>query len=844
MMADVACQLDDVMPPPMMALTRARTDPISEFIQYRENYKTEKCQRAQAALVSHEMDVANLKAELAKQTSDYRAQINELCTQLTKQQTSKGYPTSEQDSKVKDKSDHDFVASCEPSTSESEYACDEGVVSCLRCIAMDAVQHANSGHAGTPMAMAPVAYALWARFLRYNPLDPSWPNRDRFVLSMGHASTLLYGLLHVAGVREIGPDGNVLEDEFAVSLEDIKQFRQLHSKCPGHPEYGHTTGVECTTGPLGQGVASSVGMAIASKWKAAKFNRPGYENLFDFNVYALAGDGCLMEGCSAEAASLAGHLKLSNLCWIWDNNQITIEGSTSWSITEDIPTRFLAYGWNVVRVGDANDVQALCRAFNVFEKEKERPTLIVVDSHIAWGAPTKQDTHEAHGGPLGASEVAATKNVYKWPEEEKFFVPDAVKEHFQSQLASRGGKQCKQWRSDFVTYKNEYPKEAAELEHIFNGTLPEDWDACCKEFPASEKGLPTRQSSSEVMNMLAQGVPFLLGGSGDLGSSCLTTLKFSGIDHFMPPESKLGNYGGRIFHFGIREHAMGAAMNGMALCGLRPFGSTFLAFSDYMKPPIRMSSMMQLGSIWIFTHDSIGVGEDGPTHQPTEQLIALRSIPGLLTFRPGDANEVLEMWKYCIPLQNQPVVFSLSRQPLPTLDRTKYAPASGLRKGAYKIAGNDCEPDLILMASGSEVPLMLQAHEHFDAEGVKVWSISVPCIELFMQQSEEYRNSVLPPTCRARVSIEAATRRSWGGFIGLDGEHVGIESYGASAPIKFLQKEFGFTKEAVLAAAQRVMEKNIVQKVAHVGHRSIMQESTSEGESSDSDASSRATMTP
>jgi transketolase len=406
------------------------------------------------------------------------------------------------------------------------------------------------------------------------------------------------------------------------------------------------------------------------------------------------------------------------------------------------------------------------------------------------------------------SEVAAAKGVYKWPEEDKFLVPDTVKQHFQSQLASRGGKQCQTWRSNFASYKTKYPKEAAEIEHLLNGTLPEDWDSFCKEFDVSEKGLPTRQSSSEVMNMIAQGVPWLLGGSGDLGSSCLTTLKFSGIQHFMPPESKLGNYGGRIFHFGIREHAMGAAMNGMALCNLRPFGSTFLAFSDYMKPPIRMSGMMRLGSIWIFTHDSIGVGEDGPTHQPTEQLVALRSIPDILTFRPCDANEVLEMWKYSIPLQKQPVVFSLSRQALPTLDRTKYSTASGLRKGAYKITGNDMEPELILMAAGSEVHLMLQAHEHFDAKGVKVWSISMPCIELFLQQPEEYKNTLLPPSCRARVSIEAATRESWGCFIGLDGEHVGMDSFGASAPIKCVQKEFGFTKELIISAAQRVMDKN------------------------------------
>jgi len=803
--AEVLCTVDEMAelaPPPMLPMRRARTDPISEFIEFNSNYNTDKCHRAKGALDAREAEVAKLKAELAKQTSDYRAQIDELCNQL-KQETSNGYPASSQDNGAKSKS-----VAIEAKVLQLSDDDDERVVSCLRCLAMDAVQQANSGHAGTPMAMAPVAYALWSRFLNYDPLDPTWPNRDRFVLSMGHASMLLYGLLHTAGVREVGPDGKVRKDEYAVQLEDMKQFRQLHSKCPGHPEVGHTTGVECTTGPLGQGVSTSVGMAIASKWQAAKFNRPGYDNLFDFNVYALCGDGCLMEGCSAEAASLAGHLQLDNLCWIWDNNQITIEGNTSWSITEDISTRFLAYGWNILRVGDANDVGALSRAFNAFKKEKHRPTLIVVDSHIAWGAPTKQDTHEAHGGPLGVSEVAATKGVYNWPEDQKFLVPDEVKEYFQSQLEQRGTVKCKKWYEDFTSYKHKYPAEAAELEHIVNGTLPENWDEFCKEFPASDKGLPTRQSSGEVMSMMAQGLPWLLGGSGDLGSSCLTTLKFSGVEHFMPPDSDLGNYGGRIFHFGIREHAMGAAMNGMALCNLRPFGSTFLAFSDYMKPPIRMSSMMRTGCIWIFTHDSIGVGEDGPTHQPAEHLNALRSIPGLLTFRPCDANEVLEMWKYSLPLSGQPVVFSLSRQALPTLDRTKYAPASGLRKGAYKIAGKDTEPELILMATGSEVALMLEAHEHLEAQGVKVSSISVPCIELFMQQSEEYQNSLLPLACRARVSIEAATRESWGFLTGLDGEHVGVKTFGASAPIKHVQKEFGFTKEAVLAAAQRVLDKN------------------------------------
>jgi len=688
---------------------------------------------------------------------------------------------------------------------------DVQVINCLRCLAMDAIQLANSGHPGTPMAMSPVAYTLWAKFLRYDPMDPLWPNRDRFVLSMGHASMLLYGLLHVAGVREVGPDGKVRENELAVSMEDIKQFRKLDSKCPGHPEHGVTTGVEMTTGPLGQGIGSSVGMAIASKWQGAKFNRPDHDTpFFDFDVYALAGDGCLMEGISHEAASLAGHLKLDNLCWIWDNNEITIEGSTSWSTTEHVPTRFLAYGWNVVHVKDANDTEALSHAFKAFKKEKERPTLIVVDSHIAWGAPTMQGSHKAHGGPLGASEVAGAKGNYKWPEEEKFLVPDDVKKHLQDQLARRAGQQSRIWRDGLIAYKKSYPTEAGEMEHMINGTLPEAWDKYCKGFPTSDNGLPARQSSSDVMNMIGQGVPWLLGGSGDLGSSCLTTLKFGGIDHFMPPDTKLGNYSGRIFHYGIREHAMGAVMNGMALCNLRPFGSTFLAFADYMKAPIRISSMMQVGSIWIFTHDSIGVGEDGPTHQPIEQLVALRSTPGLLTFRPCDANEVLEMWKYIMPLQKQPVVLSLSRQALPTLDRTKYAAASGLMKGAYKIAGEDVkQPELIFMASGSEVSLMLEAHAHLEAKGIKVWSISMPCIELFKQQSETYQNTLLPRTCRARVSIEAATQESWDRFIGLDGEHVGMTCFGASAPQSDVLEEFGFTKKAVLAAAERVMLRSI-----------------------------------
>jgi len=683
---------------------------------------------------------------------------------------------------------------------------DEKVVNCLRCLAMDSVQKANSGHPGTPMAMAPVAYALWARVLRYDPLAPAWANRDRFVLSMGHASMLLYGLLHVAGVRECDEDGNVLGEELAVTLDSIKDFRQVGSKCPGHPEYRWTTGVETTTGPLGQGVATSVGMAMASKWLATKFNRPGFE-LFTYDVYALASDGDLEEGVAAEAASLAGHLKLDNLCWIWDNNQITIEGNTAWAISEDVATRFIAYGWNVLRVGDANDVEALTRAINVFKREKQRPTFIVVDSHIAWGAPTMQDSFTAHGTPLGLAEVAATKQIYGWPDE-KFLVPEEVTAHFQQQLAGRGGVARKAWEELLAEYKAKHPEDAEALGHILAGTLPEGWDKFCKEFPADAKGVATRQSSSDCLNMVAQGVPWLLGGSADLGNSCLTVLKFPEAEDFMPPGSGWGNYGGRNFHFGIREHAMGSVTNGMCLSKLRAFASTFMVFSDYMKPPIRMSAIMEIPSIWVFTHDSIGVGEDGPTHQPIEQLAALRSIPGLMTFRPCDANEVLEMWKHVMQLRAEPVAIVLSRQALPTLDRSKYGAAAGLRQGAYILASaGEGPPELLLMATGSEVALMLEAHEALAALGVKVRSVSMPCVELFQQQPPEYMESVLPNACRARVSIEAATRHTWGSFIGLDGEHVGMITFGSSGPCKSVQKELGFTKEAVVAAARRVMAK-------------------------------------
>ncbi|CAL1135185.1 unnamed protein product [Cladocopium goreaui] len=678
---------------------------------------------------------------------------------------------------------------------------DELVISCLRSLAMDAVQQANSGHPGTPMAMAPVAYALWARILNYDPDSPQWMNRDRFVLSMGHASMLLYGLLHVAGVKEMTQEGHSTE-KMAVSLDDIRNFRQLGSRCPGHPEFGETGGVEMTTGPLGQGVATSVGMAMASKWFASNFNKPDFP-LFGFDVFALAGDGCLQEGVSAEAASLAGHLKLNNLCWIWDNNQITIEGNTAWAISEDIPTRFIAYGWNVLRVGDANDVEALTRAFLAFRREQERPTLIVVDSHIAWGAPTKQDSFHAHGTPLGEKEVAATKHIYNWPNE-KFLVPNEVKEHLRQQMAQRGGCNCQQWEKMLEEYKTQYPEEGKLLQNLLDGRLPDNWDRFFESFPADPKGLATRQSSSACLNYVSKGMPWLLGGSADLANSCLTTLKDA--EDFLPPASRWGHYRGRNLHFGIREHAMGSVMNGLALCKLRPFGSTFLVFSDYMRPPIRMAAIMEVPSIFIFTHDSIGVGEDGPTHQPVEQLCSLRCIPGLSVFRPADANECVEMWKHIVPLQDEPVAVVLSRQALPTLDRQKFSSASGLHRGGYILhdSSSSC-PDLILMASGSEVHLMLEAHEVLSQQGVNVRSVSMPCLELFKMQPQDYIDEVLPRQCRARVSIEAGRHHSWGSLIGIDGEHVGMISFGASGPSKRVQEEYGFTKQAVVNAANRVM---------------------------------------
>jgi transketolase len=683
-------------------------------------------------------------------------------------------------------------------------------VNTIRCLAMDAVQTANSGHPGTPMALAPVAYCLWQRLLRFDPDDPIWPNRDRFVLSNGHASMLLYALLHLTGVKAVNRKYERL-GELSVKLEDIKRFRQLDSKCPGHPEYRWTSGVETTTGPLGQGVANSVGMAIAGQWLASHYNRPGFE-LFNYNVYAICGDGCLMEGISSEAASLAGHLKLANLCWVYDNNHITIEGNTALAFSEDVADRFLGYGWNVTRVGDANDLELLERAFRVFLQEKERPTLIIVDSHIAWGAPNKQDTSAAHGEPLGWDEIARTKEFYGWPSKEPFFIPDGVYEHFQNGIGKRGRELRDAWMRLFEQYKGKYPQQADQLDRMQRRLLPDGWDKGLPSFPHlvpdkkdPQKMVPAalagRDASGQVLNALAKNVPWLLGGAADLAPSTKTRLTFEGAGDF-----EAGSYGGRNFHFGIREHAMGAILNGLSLAKLRPYGSGFLIFSDYGRMPIRLAAIMEIPVIYVFTHDSIGVGEDGPTHQPVEQLASLRAIPGLITIRPADANEVVEAWKFLLQLRHEPVALILTRQPVPTLDRTKYAAADGLHRGAYVLAdAPDGKPDVLLLATGSEVALCVDAHEQLKKEGIKSRVVSMPSWEVFeyycSKKDAGYREAVLPSAVTARVAVEQASTFGWERYVGK-GAVIGMKTFGASAPLKELQKKFGFTPERVAAAAK------------------------------------------
>ncbi|OLD88641.1 MAG: transketolase, partial [Gemmatimonadetes bacterium 13_1_20CM_4_66_11] len=666
---------------------------------------------------------------------------------------------------------------------------------------IDAVERAKSGHPGTPMALAPLVYTLWNRVMRFDPEDPIWPNRDRFVLSNGHASMLLWSVLHLTGTRAVNADYERLGQP-SVSLEDIRRFRQIDSKAPGHPEYHWVSGVETTTGPLGQGVATSVGMAIARKWLADRYNRPGFA-IFDYDIYVVCGDGCLMEGVASEAASLAGHLGLDNLCWVYDNNHITIEGQTSLAFTEDVATRFLAYGWNVLRVGDANDLDRIQQALGVFRETKGRPTLIVLDSHIGYGSPHKHDTAAAHGEPLGDEEVRLTKRSYGWPEEAQFLVPDGVREHFAAGVGARGAEARSRWTKLFASYRAAYPELASEIEQMQRRDLPAGWDRSLPVFPADAKGIAGRDASGKVLNVLAQSIPWLLGGSADLGPSNKTTLTYEGAGNFQAASPS-----GKNLHFGIREHAMAAIVNGLSLSKLRAFGATFFIFSDYARPAIRLSALMELPTIFVFTHDAMGDGEDGPTHQPVEHLASLRAMPGLITLRPGDANEVVEAYRYVMQLRHQPAVLALSRQPLPTLDRSVYAAATGVARGAYVLAdppGGD--PEVILIASGSELSLAVEAHGKLLAEGIRARVVSMPSWEIFDHQAPAYRDSVLPPTVKARVAIEQASTFGWERYVGSSGHVIGMTTFGASAPLKALQKKFGFEPDRVAASAKELLGK-------------------------------------
>ncbi len=674
-------------------------------------------------------------------------------------------------------------------------------INTIRTLSMDGVQRANSGHPGTPMALAPAAYILWQQFLRYDPADPLWPNRDRFVLSNGHASMLLYSIIHLAGVRAVNKNGDILSEP-ALSIDDLKNFRQLDSKTPGHPEYGIATGVETTTGPLGQGVGTSVGMAIAGKWLGANFNRPGFE-IFNYNVWAFCGDGDLMEGVSSEAASIAGHLKLSNLCWLYDNNQITIEGKTDLAFSEDVATRFRSYGWDVTHVHDANDLAALANAYSHAVGVQDRPSLIILDSHIGYGAPNRQDTKEAHGEALGEEEVKLTKRFYGWPEDAQFLVPDGVREHFHDGIGKRGKQMRDQWTALFNDYARQFPDLADRHNRMRRHQLPDKWDKDLPNFPADSKGLATRESSSKVLNTLAKNIPWLMGGAADLYPSTKTRLTFDGAGDFKP-----GQYEGRNFHFGIREHGMGAIVNGMTLCNLRAYGSTFFIFTDYMKAPMRLSAVMEIPAIWIYTHDSIGLGEDGPTHQSIEQLATMRAVPHMTVLRPGDANEVTEAYKVIMRLQNRPAVLVLTRQALPTLDRTKYAPASGLARGAYVLADTEGgKPQVILIGTGSEVSLCVGAYEKLKDEGIRARVVSMPSWDIFESQDQSYRDQVFPPDVTARVAVEAAATLGWDRYVGSKGRIIGMRSFGASAPLKDVMKKFGFTVENVAKTARELVSK-------------------------------------
>jgi transketolase len=678
------------------------------------------------------------------------------------------------------------------SNSEMDRLC----INTVRMLAIDAIQRAKSGHPGTPMGMAPVAYALWQKRLNFDPRDPIWPNRDRFVLSAGHASMLLYALLHLTKTQAVDAQYETLGRP-SVAIDDIRSFRQLGSACPGHPEYHLTSGVEATTGPLGQGVAMSVGLAMAERWLEAYFNRPDFL-VVDWRTYALCGDGCMMEGISGEAASLAGHLKLDKLCWLYDSNRVTIEGHTEIAFTEDVATRFLGYGWNVLHVRDANDDKEVLGSLDLAARERDRPTLIIIESHIGYGAPHKQDTAEAHGEPLGEDEVRLTKRFYGWPEDAQFLVPDGVYQHFADGIGKRGAANHAEWRAMFGRYKEAQPELAGQFEAMQVRELPAGWDHAIPTFPPDPKGIATRDSSGRVENAIAQRLPWLIGGAADLAPSTKTRMTFDGAGDFQPD-----NHIGRNLHFGVREHAMGAALNGMALAKLRPFGSGFLIFSDYMRNPIRLSAIMELPVIYVFTHDSIGVGEDGPTHQPVEQLAGLRAVPGLITLRPCDANEVAASWRVMLGLKHQPACLILSRQALPTLDRGRFAAASGVENGAYVLADlGGAPPKVILIGTGSEVPLCISAAEQLASEGIPVRVVSMPSWELYEQQDVAYHEQVLPETIPARVAVEQAAVLGWARYVGRRGAVVGMHTFGASAPLKGLLTKFGFTPENVVQAAK------------------------------------------
>jgi transketolase len=678
---------------------------------------------------------------------------------------------------------------------------DQLAITTIRTLSIDAVQQAKSGHPGTPMALAPLVYVLWNRVMRFDPKDPIWPNRDRFILSNGHACMLLWSVLYLTGTRAVNAEYERLGSP-SVTLDDIRRFRQLNSKAPGHPEYHLVSGVEATTGPLGQGIANSVGMAIARKWLADRYNRAGFD-IFDYDIYAVCGDGCMMEGVGAEAASLAGHLGLDDLCWIYDNNHITIEGNTRITFTEDVAARFLGYQWNVLRVGDANDLERIEDALAIFRKTKGRPTLIILDSHIGYGSPHKVDTAAAHGEPLGEEEVRLTKRAYGWPEDAKFLVPDEVPRRFDDGIGARGAEARRRWQTLFAAYREQFPELATEIDQMQRRDLPTGWDRNLPSFPADPKGVAGRDASGKVLNVLAQNIPWLLGGSADLGPSNKTLLTFPGAGDFEP-----ANYGGRNLHFGIREHAMAAIVNGLTLSKLRAFGATFFIFSDYARPAIRLSALMELPTLWVFTHDAMGDGEDGPSHQPVEQLVSMRAIPGMVVLRPADANEVVEAYRYVLELRHQPAVIVLSRQPLPTFDCGKYASAAGVARGAYVMAdAPGSAPEIILIASGSEVSLVVEAYEKMTSQGIRCRVVSMPSWDIFEHQPQSYREEVLPPRVTARLAVEQGSVLGWDKYVGAAGRIIGMKTFGASAPLKELQRKFGFEPERVVATAMELLER-------------------------------------